>query len=130
MMRRTRGLLAQVFVVLAIAALASVALAPRGMLRAAVADDLDLGAATAEVDGAGTIDHEDSSVVLPGVRALVSREEQDAQEALRDALATPPAPSTAAPARTPGPVVEASVAAPPLPAPSAENGDRAPPSSI
>ncbi len=130
MMRRTRGLLAQVFVVLAIAALASVALAPRGMVRAAVADDLDLGAATAEVDGAGTIDHEDSSVVLPGVRALVSREEQDAQEALRDALATPPAPSTAAPARTPGPVVEASVAAPPLPAPSAENGDRAPPSSI
>ena len=130
MMRRTRGLLAQVFVVLAIVALASVALAPRGMLRAAVADDLDLGQATAEVDGPGTIDHEESSVLLPGVRPLISREEQDAHQALLDALATPPAPAVTAAAPTPEPAVEPSVAAPPLPAPPAEHGDRAPPSSI
>jgi hypothetical protein len=130
MMRRTRGLPGQVFVVLAIVALASVALAPRGMLRAAVADDLELGLATAEVDGAGTIHHEESSVVLPGVRALVSREEQNAHQALLDALATPPAPASTAAAPTPGPVVEPRVATPPLPAPPAENGDRAPPSSI
>lgn len=129
MMRRTRGLLGQVSVVLAIVALASVALAPRGMLRAAVADDLDLGLATAEVDGAGSIDHEHSSVLLPGVRALVSREEQDAHQALLDALATPPTPAVTAADATPGQIVAPTVATPPLPAPPAENGDRAPPSS-
>lgn len=129
MMRPTRGLLAQVSVVLAIVALASIALAPRGMLRAAEAADLD--APTVSSIGSPAFAATADAVELPGVRALVSREEQDPHEALLEALTTGPVPGSDL-AAAPSPSRAVDSADPPAPArttPSA-NGDRAPPSSI
>ena len=129
MMRPTRGLLAQVSVVLAIVAMASIALAPRGMLRAAVAADLD--APTASSIGSPALDAPADAVELPGVRALVSREEQDPQEALLEALTTGPVPGAAL-ALVPSLSRAVDATDPPHPGrtPAAANGDRAPPSSI
>ena len=129
MMRPTRGLLAQVSVVLAIVALASIALAPRGMLRAAEAADLD--APVAASIGSPALAAPVDAVELPGVRALVSREEQDPQEALLEALTTGPVPGadlTALP--SPSRAVDPADAPPPARTTASANRDRAPPSSI
>lgn len=128
MTRSTRGRLARVFVVLAIVSLASIAVAPRGMLRAVVIDDLDL---MAHAEEAPAIDAPADAVQLPGVRAMVSREEQDPGEAVLDALTTIVLPGAPLPASEPwSDAVDATVLLGAPLAPSSLNGDRAPPRSI
>ena len=126
--RSTRGVLPLVFVVLAIVSLASIAVAPRGVVRAAVAASLDLRVSPA--DSTTSIGAPDDDVELPGVRAVVSKEEQDPNEAVGDALETTvPGASLAVVPRVSAPIDLTSLPTTHLASTSA-TGDRAPPSSI
>ena len=131
MSRPLRRLAGRALVVLAILALATTALTPRGMLRAAAASDLDR-AELVERSGTAIDAASPDDINLPGVRVLVAREELDADhllEAMADDTALPldllAEPDELAPH---GHVVD--VTAPVGAAPPRPSGDRGPPLSI
>ena len=74
MLRPSRCRSGTALLVLATAALAMIALAPRGVLRAAAASDLETISSPAD---RAFVTSEDQTVHLPGVRVVVLREEQD-----------------------------------------------------
>ncbi|MFP5322375.1 MAG: hypothetical protein ACLGIC_11080 [Acidimicrobiia bacterium] len=122
-----RRLPAPLVVLLAVAALAAVAVAPRGLLRAVVADEL---AIAEQVEGTALSAPADAPE-LPGVRALVAREEDGAELVLApaDPVATAPADValSSRPVATPPPADEP---APPAPSLRSIDGERAPPRPI
>jgi hypothetical protein len=122
-----RRLPAPLVVLLAVLALAAVAVAPRGLLRAVVADELPIAE---QVEGTAVSAPADAPA-LPGVRALVAREEDGAALVLApaDPVATAPADValSSRPVATPPPAGEP---APPAPSLRSIDGERAPPHPI
>lgn len=111
---------------LAALALAAIAVAPRGLVRAAALGDVD----RPDVPVAAVVSQPGDEVSLPGVRAVVAREE-DGFQALLDHLATPPAGSSDVhPAATLQDVAMRPTLDAEAPAPRSTEGDRAPPGLI
>jgi hypothetical protein len=121
-----RRLAAPLLVLLALVAIVAVALAPRGLLRATAARHLTPAPAAGEVELAASVD----DVHLPGVRAFIGKEEDDAAQRPADAPAghlpwTPP------PARGGAPAPAQGAAAPAPGTPSGEPASgRAPPRPV
>lgn len=118
----------RVLVVLAVLAVAAIALVPRGLVRAAAASQLpELPAAP---DGVGP--PLDADANLPGVRALIAREEQDAAHlVIRLVTSSPADDAVAAVEGAPSWPLPADELTPPVcPDPPLACGSRAPPRSI
>lgn len=128
MARASRGPVGPVLLVLAVVALAAIGLVPRGVVRTVAAEQL-ARAGTTDLP-AGLNDTASRADHLPGVRALIGREEQDPTEALLlQPVAVEPARTTTAGATA---VAEALRTGPPHTA-SAEAptpDGRAPPTAI
>ena len=130
MSRPLRRLSGRALVVLAILALATTALTPRGLLRVAAANDLDRPEFV-ERPGAVLDTTPSDDIELPGVRVVVAREELDADqlfEAMADETAVPLETSDEPDELARAHVVD--VAPPVAAAPPRPSGDRAPPLSI
>lgn len=78
--------------VLAVLAIAAIALVPRGLVRAAAASQLSAVFPSAEGLGPAP----EPSADLPGVRALIAREEQDAEHVVIRLVTSSPADEAAA----------------------------------
>jgi hypothetical protein len=128
MARASRGPVGLVLLVVALVALTAIALVPRGVVRTVAVGQLATVGGTEPP--AGVNDHTTRAVHLPGVRALINKEEHDPAAELLDRLvAVEPAHVVAHPSTHPTGSVGTTGAAPELADPAARH-ERGPPTSI